>query len=266
MNKIQSSSRLKFLFFLFFSLLILTTISFNTISYNKNTGISGTKSRNKTEPELSFNKKEVKTNSLKMNFIKINPGSFYMGSNQGEYDEKPIHRVAIFSPFSISTTPVTNSQYEQFDLNHKLLQGKRTISCHDNEAVLFVSWHDAVAFTKWLSQKEGKPYRLPTTETEWKYACRAGTITLFNTGDSLPVIYHLNQKIEWYPKPVILAVGKSPANQWGLFNMHGLDEEWCLDWYGPYIDKVQTDPEKFIIRYADVLLMYAEASIELGQI
>jgi|GEM_PF-5604202 len=246
MNKIQSSSKPKFLFLLFFSLLILTATSFTTISFTQNTGKSGTKSRNKTGPALSFSEEEVKTNSLGMNFVKVDPGSFYMGSDQGEYDEKPVYRVTISSPFYMSTTPVTNAQYEQFNPNHKLLRGKRAISCHDDEAVLFVSWHDAVAFTKWLSQKEGKSYRLPT-EAEWEYAFRAGTTTLFNTGDSLPLIYHLNQKIEWYPKPVILIVGKSPANQWGLFNMYGLVEEWCLDWYGgPYIYKVQTDPVGYV--------------------
>jgi formylglycine-generating enzyme required for sulfatase activity len=52
-------------------------------------------------------------------------------------------------------------------------------------AVVNVNWDEANAFCAWLSKKEGKPYRLPT-EAEWEYACRAGTTTLFNTGDTLP--------------------------------------------------------------------------------
>lgn len=184
---------------------------------------------------------EVKTNSVGMELVKINPGSFIMGSEEGEYDEKPVSKINISNPFYMSSTPVTNVQYEQFDPHHRMLRGKRGLSSEDDEAAVYVSWYDAVAFTEWLSIKEGKPYRLPT-EAEWEYACRAGTETPYNTGDSLPVIYHLNQKNEWYPKEVPLTVGKTPPNQWGLYNMHGLVEEWCLDWYGPYTGDELTNP------------------------
>ncbi len=189
----------------------------------------------------SVHRKDHKTNSLGMDLLRIPPGTFEMGSEKGEYDEKPVHRVTISEPFYISTTPVTNAQYEQFDPDHKALRGKRNISKNDDDAVVFVSWQEAKAFTAWLSKKEGKPYRLPT-EAEWEYACRAGTSTRFNTGESLPEAYFLNQEDEWYPQPVSLEVGKVPANTWGVQNMHGLVEEWCLGWYGPYRSGSQTDP------------------------
>jgi formylglycine-generating enzyme len=176
-----------------------------------------------------------------MELVKIEPGSFIMGNAIGEYDEVPEHKVQITNSFYMSSTPVTNSQFEQFDPDHKTFRGKRDLSHHDNEAVVFVSWYMAEAFCKWLSEKEGKPYRLPT-EAEWEYACRAGTTGAFHAGDSLPGIYHLNQKDEWYPIPVDLTVGKSPPNQWGLHNMHGLVEEWCIDWYGPYSSETKTNP------------------------
>ncbi|MBS3775868.1 MAG: formylglycine-generating enzyme family protein, partial [Bacteroidales bacterium] len=156
-----------------------------------------------------------------MELVEIKPGSFYMGSDEGAYDEIPVHRVTLSSPFYMSATSVTNAQYEQFDPAHRSLRGKRGISHDDEEAVVFVSWHDAKAFTEWLSRKEGKPYRLPT-EAEWEYACRAGTKTKFNTGGSLPEAFHLNQTDAWYPRPVPLKVGTTPSNSWELYNMHGL--------------------------------------------
>jgi formylglycine-generating enzyme len=189
----------------------------------------------------SNGEKEKIINTLGMELVKIDPGSFIMGNTMGEYDEIPEHQVNITNSFYMSSTPVTNSQFEQFDPDHKLLRGKRGLSNHDDEAVVYVSWYDAVAYTEWLSEKEGKPYRLPT-EAEWEYACRAGTTGAYHTGDSLPGIYYLNQQNEWYPKPVDLTVGKTPPNQWGLHNMHGLVEEWCIDWYGPYSSETKTNP------------------------
>ncbi len=191
--------------------------------------------------------KPRQTNSLGVEMIPIPSGYFYMGSHgKGiNYDESPIHKVIISQSFYMSATPVTNAQYEQFDPTHKLLRGKRCLSCQDDEAVVFVSWRDALAFTEWLSKKEGKPYRLPT-EAEWEFACRAGTTTPFSTGDTLPSAYQLSQSNKMYPKPVELTVGKIAANPWGLYNMHGLVEEWCLDWYGPYKEGVQTDPVGYL--------------------
>jgi formylglycine-generating enzyme required for sulfatase activity len=182
------------------------------------------------------------TNSLDMVFVRIEKGSFSMGQAEGgDFDEKPVHKVNITEPFYISATEVTNAQYEQFDPKHRIYRGSRGFSKDDDEAVIFVSWHDAMNFCQWLSEKEGKSYRLPT-EAEWEYACRAGTNALYSTGEKLPEIYHRHQKAEWHPVPVSLKVGQTPPNTWGLYGMHGNVEEWCYDWYGPYVEDVQTDP------------------------
>ena len=113
----------------------------------------------------------------------IPAGSFYMGSDGlGEdFDEAPIHQVIISRPFRMGITEITNAQYESFRPEHRALRGKNGVSLEDDEAVVNVSYSDAVAFCEWLSRKEGKNYRLPT-EAEWEYACRAGTYTLFSTG------------------------------------------------------------------------------------
>jgi formylglycine-generating enzyme required for sulfatase activity len=181
-------------------------------------------------------------NSIGMKFVRIRPGSFMMGSAEGgDFDEKPAHKVNITRPFYMAVTEVTNAQYERFDPSHKSMRGKYDLSKDSNQAVIYVSWNEAARFCRWLSEKENLSYRLPT-EAEWEYACRAGTTTKYYTGDELPEIYHKHQDREAFPKFVDLMVGKTPANLWGLYDMHGNVEEWCYDWYGPYVETEQTDP------------------------
>ena len=122
---------------------------------------------------------------------------------------------------TLAATEITNAQYEEFDPSHRRYRGFRGVSKEDDEAVSFVSWNDAVAFCRWLSEKEGTSYRLPT-EAEWEYAGRAGTATLFHTGDDLPKEFWKNQFVDDKDRrakgkrPVSLIVGSTPANAWGL--------------------------------------------------
>lgn len=176
--------------------------------------------------------------------VEIPAGTFVMGGpGTGEnFDEAPAHRVTISAPFKMSATEITNAQYELFDPSHKSLRGHYWgISTEDDEAVTMVSWEDASEYCRWLSSKTGKNYRLPT-EAEWEYACRAGSDTDFWTGAELDSLCMRNQKTMRNLKKVPLTVGITPANPFGLKEMHGNVEEWCLDWYGPYSDKIQTDP------------------------
>ncbi|NQT52870.1 formylglycine-generating enzyme family protein [bacterium] len=94
-----------------------------------------------------------------------------------------------------------------------------------------VSWLNAVNFCRWLSQKTGKKYRLPT-EAEWEYACRAGTTTAYSFGEDDSDIddyawYEDNADEQAHP------VGEKKPNPWGLYDMHGNVKEWCHDFYDP---------------------------------
>jgi formylglycine-generating enzyme required for sulfatase activity len=186
------------------------------------------------------------TNSLGMKLKRLQAGKFLMGQGtaaprtrqewtERDGDEAPAHKVQISKPFYLGIHEVTNAQYEHFDPRHKKWRGRNGATSADDEPVTFVTWHEAVDFCKWLSKKENKPYRLPT-EAEWEYACRAGTTTLFSTGDRLPS----EQANLGTTKAV--RVGSYRPNAWGLYDMHGNVAEWCLDWYGPYEAGKQIDP------------------------
>lgn len=158
-----------------------------------------------------------------------------------DYDEAPVHKVTFSESFRISVTEITNAQFEEFMPEHKKLRGKGGFSNDDDEAVVNVSYEDASAYCRWLSLQTGKSYRLPT-EAEWEYACRAGTYTKYWSGDWITSSMEKNQKTERNLVPVSLTVRQSEPNGFGLYDMHGNVEEWCLDWYGPYDADEVTDP------------------------
>lgn len=204
------------------------------------------------------------TNSLGMTFRRIEPGVFTMGQGEGpprsreewlqrDEDEAPAHGVRIGRAFYLGVHEVTNAQYEKFDPTHKALRGKFGNGAGDEEPVTHITWQQAVDFCKWLSQKEGKPYRLPT-EAEWEYACRAGMTTVFTAGDKLTAGqanfgFGKDGKTRIGPQ----RVGSYPPNKWGLHDMHGNVAEWCHDWHGPYESGEQTDPVGRVDGYARVV-------------
>ncbi len=139
-----------------------------------------------------------------MDMVRIQGGSFDMGSNEGDADEKPVHAVTVRS-FSMGRYEVTVGQFAQFvaetnyqtdaeksgssrfydgdknairdstGINWRYGANMARLSARDyNHPVVHVSHNDAVAFCEWLSGKEGKTYRLPT-EAEWEYAAGNGS-------------------------------------------------------------------------------------------
>ncbi len=205
------------------------------------------------------------TNSLGMTLVRIKAGEFTMGEgeeppksreewDQRDWDESPAHRVSIGEPYFLSTCEVTNAQYEQFDSAHKELRGVylggSRVTLTDDSPVTAVSWHQATAFCQWLSEKEGRTYRLPS-EAEWEYAARAGSDSRFCFGDDESKL----AEYAWFApnsqNHASAVAGKKP-NDWGLHDMHGNVEEWCLDWHGAYTSAKKTDPAGRIDGYAKV--------------
>lgn len=183
-------------------------------------------------------------NSVGMELVEIEPGTFLMGdAGLGRnYDEAPAHVVSVSRKFRISATEVTNAQFERFQPEHRAWRGKNGFSNRDDEAVVYVSYDEAMAFCAWLSAREGKHYRLPT-EAEWEYVCRAGSTGPYAIGDrALPKRMLKRQEHAWEPRSVPLEVKRTEANAWGIHDMHGNVEEWCLDYYGPYSAEKRTDP------------------------
>jgi formylglycine-generating enzyme required for sulfatase activity len=79
------------------------------------------------------------TNSIGMKFVRIEPGSFTMGSESGEWDEKPCRPVNITRPFYMAVTEVTNVQYEKFDKQPKYMRGHHYLSKAFNDAVIYAN-------------------------------------------------------------------------------------------------------------------------------
>jgi formylglycine-generating enzyme required for sulfatase activity len=180
------------------------------------------------------------TNTLGMKFVRIEPGEFVMGSPESEPGRDPNetqHKVKLTRAFMIATTLVTQEQWKS------LVEHNPSGFSGADRPVEGVSWDDAVEFCKRLSAKEGKHYRLPT-EAEWEYACRAGTTTMFYTGDKESDLADAG----WYGKDKGNAdkqthpVAEKKPNAWGLYDMHGNVWEWCTDWFGEYPAGDATDP------------------------
>ncbi|HEV8002331.1 MAG TPA: SUMF1/EgtB/PvdO family nonheme iron enzyme, partial [Planctomycetaceae bacterium] len=232
------------------------------------------------------------TNTIGMKLVLIPPGEFLMGSPENahsvEAHEKPQHKVQISHPFYFDAYEVTRGEFAKFvsatgyrteaerdggragafDSKGDLHESPNTtwknpgFEQSDSHPVVVVSWNDATAFCRWLSEKEGQTYRLPT-EAEWEYACRAGTTTSYSSGDNLYDLFAVGNGLgeesreHFHLKPrdaddqrprdgyVFTApVGSFRPNPFGLFDMHGNAWEWCQDSFSPtyYASSPTTDP------------------------
>jgi sulfatase modifying factor 1 len=162
-------------------------------------------------------------------FASIAGGWFTMGTDRGQEDEGPPHRVFV-DAFELGVFPVTRAEYERFlDATH--YEPPREWShppfAQPDLPVVGVSWLDAVAYCAWRSEDDGRPLRLPT-EAEWEFAARGRQEALFPWGDVMPA---------WMPNggrgpleaPWPVTVGE--PTDFGLFGIATNVHEWCADWH-----------------------------------
>jgi formylglycine-generating enzyme required for sulfatase activity len=190
-----------------------------------------------------------------LEMVDIPAGKFNMGSNK--YDnEKPIHEV-IVPAFQIGKYPITQAQYRVMGTHPSHFSG------NPQNPVEMVTWFDAQAFCKKLSQLTGKNYRLPT-ETEWEYACRAGTETLFSFGDDREQLgdyawFDGNSNNTTHP------VGEKQPNPWEIYDMHGNVWEWCADQHHEnYVNKPDNIRENGSLAWRDNNITNASSIIRRG--
>ena len=162
--------------------------------------------------------------------IKVPGGSFTMGDEWGLGDdnEQPTHQVTLTDYF-IGKTEVTVAQYRSYcNATGVSMPDEPSWGWHNNDPIVNVSWHDAIHYCDWLSEKLDKNILLPT-EAQWEYAARGGSNSRgykYSGGPSMAVgWYQDNSGTKVHP------VATKKANELGLYNMSGNVREWCLNWY-----------------------------------
>ncbi len=209
---------------------------------------------------------------IKLDLVRIPAGEFLMGDAAGDADERPVTRVKIAQPFWMGKLEVTNEQFALFDPAHDSrletgdflqfsVQERGYPTNGPRQPVCRVNWNQATAFCKWLSEKTGQAFTLPT-EAQWEWACRAGTSTplyyggvdtdfakLVNLADYTlrfvdtfgwglpsgavppwrPAVESVNDRFH-----VSAPVGTFEPNPWGLHDMVGNVWEWTRSAYRPY--------------------------------
>lgn len=171
------------------------------------------------------------TNGIGMELVLIPPGEFWMGSEEGDEDERPVRKESIQQAFYIGRYEVTQGQWKRLMGTQPWLTGDHVKNGDDYPAV-YVSWNDVQEFIARLNGWEKcSCYRLPS-EVEWEYAARAGTGSSYSFGaDSARL-----SQYGWYADNAVKTphahpVGQKKPNPWGLYDMHGNVWEWVEDWH-----------------------------------
>ena len=181
----------------------------------------------------------VRDTATKIEMLLIPPGTFDMGSANGQDDERPVHQVTLTKAFYLGRYEVTQGEWEAFMGTNPSFFSERFDS--EKRPVETVSWDMVQGFLRAANM------RLPT-EAEWEYAYRAGTTTAFHCLPGSPRGTDEDTRvgsIAWFDGnsgDETHAVGGKAANGFGLHDMAGNVWEWVNDWDGDYSGAPQTDP------------------------
>lgn len=187
------------------------------------------------------------TNDFGMTFVRIEPGTYMMGSpdyEPGRYSNEPQQSITISAPFYIQTTEVTQQQW-------MAPRGGANPAANTHSGgncpVENVSWEEVQLYIEALNSYEEGTYMLPT-EAQWEYAARAGSKTAFTNGfitnDEYNCLVDDNLGLMgWYcgnSDGMTHPVAQKTPNDWGLYDMHGNVWEWCQDLYDDFTPNVTT--------------------------
>ena len=181
--------------------------------------------------------------SVNLEMLWVEPGTFTMGSPTTEAgrqsDREDEHNVTLTKGFYLGKYEVTQAQYMAVIGTNP---SEFNATGNGNRPVEKVNWTEAVAFCTQLTTQEQAAGRLPAgwayvlpTESQWEYACRAGTTTTYSWGNT---IASSNANYNWDGTGTTgndfkqtRDVGLYSANPSGFFDMHGNVWEWTADWH-----------------------------------
>ena len=230
---------------------VTVTVTANTSSNSRTATITITGSSSRDAVTISVvqsgqnnaSSQTITVNGVSFKMIKVEGGTFQMGSTSGDSNKRPIHQVTLTKDYYIGETEVTQELWTAvMGSNPSYFKSSNQLPVEQ------VSWDDCQTFITKLNELTGRNFRLPT-EAEWEFATRGGNATKgYTYSGSNNVGY-----VAWYWENIpsqtsgTTGYGTQPVatkapNELGIYDMSGNVEEWCQDWFGSYSSNAQTNP------------------------